>query len=102
MNEVKAKERLQIDKQDFINALGMMRGENIYKAGFVIAVHSKVYDMINNGEINHNKLYDLILEYDSPIINIISGDYVLTDHTDFNDLKSFVINKIEAMCSEIF
>lgn len=92
-----AKERLNLDKEEFINVLGMMRGENIYKAGFTIAVHSKVFDMIYNEEIIHDQLSNLILTYDSPIVNIISGDYVLKDYKDFNDLKFFVESKIHEM-----
>ena len=102
MVEAKARERLQLDKQEFINALGMMRGEHIYNAGLVIAVHSKVYDMIYNGEIKHDKLYDLVLKHESPIVNIISGDYVLKNHTDFNDLNNFVNNKIDEMIKVLF
>lgn len=97
MNEIRAKERLCSDKEEFIGVLGMMRGENIYEAGFAIAVHSKVYDMIYNNEIKHDGLYDLVVNYENPIVNIISGDYVLTNHKDFNDLEKFVINKIEEL-----
>ena len=46
----KAVNRLTEDQEEFINMLGTLRGENIYKAGFTIAVHSKVFDMFMNNE----------------------------------------------------
>jgi len=100
MKELKAKQRLQEDKQEFIDMLGMLRGDAIYEAGLTIAVHSKVYNMIYNGEINQEGLYELILNYESPIVNIITGDYIITNHTDFNDLKYFVNRKIKLLIEE--
>lgn len=103
MNRIsdEAKGRLLLDKREFINVLGAMRGENIYEAGFTIAVHSKVFDMIYNDEITHDKLTELIMKHESPIVNIISGDYVLKKHTDFNNLKSFIEAKIHDMTKQM-
>lgn len=97
---LEARNRLLNDKNEFINMLGMMRGDKIYEAGFVIAVHSKVYNMIINGEIVCKLLSKLIMTYESPIVNIISGDYVIQGYTDFDNLKLFVQDKIHKMIDE--
>lgn len=94
---LEARNRLLNDKNEFINTLGMLRGDKIYEAGFAIAVHSKVYDMIVNGEIICKLLSRLIMTYESPIVNIISGNYVLQGYTDFDNLKLFVQDKIHEM-----
>ena len=93
--------RLKSDQLDFIKVLGSMRGENIYEAGFTIAVHSKVYDMIAHNSFNKKYLVELILNHESPIVNIISGDYVLQGNTDFTNLESFVNQKLEDMWNNI-
>ena len=92
-----AKGKLLLDKREFINVLGTLRGENIYEAAFTIAVHSKVFDMIYNDKVRHNRLSELIINHESPVVNIISGNYVLQKHTDFNNLKSFVEKQIQTM-----
>lgn len=94
--------RLESDQREFINVLGTMRGTNIYEAGFTIAVHSRVYDMIAHNSFNKNYLEELILRHESPIVNIISGDYVLQGNTDFTNLETFVNQKLEDMWLSIW
>ena len=89
--------RLTNDQTEFVNVLGNMRGRTIYDAGFTIAVHSKVFDMLYNNTLNCEYLSDLIECNESPIVNLISADYVLKGYTDFNDLEEFVRTKIDEL-----
>ena len=90
-------DRLVRDQHEFIHVIGAMRGDKIYTAGFTIAVHSRVFDMIYNNEINCDNLSDIILNTENPIVNTITADYILKDYKDFTDLKEFVKNNVNKL-----
>jgi hypothetical protein len=92
-----AANRLVADKEEFIEMLGGLQGENIYEAGFTIAVHAKVFDMFFNNTLECDYLSDLILCNENPIVNSLTADYILSGITDFSKLEEFVISKVNEL-----
>lgn len=92
-----AKSKLVEAKEEFIHMLGSLRGESIYNAGFTIATYAKVFDLIFNNELDCNYLSDLIMCNENSIVNSITAEYVLTNATDFNELRNFVKSKVDSL-----
>jgi len=93
-----AKEQLTIEQHEFIHVIGSLKGENVYKSAFTIAVHSRVFDMLFNNVFNYDYLSDIILtNTENPIVNRITADYVMKGYEDFTELEEFVRNKINEL-----